>query len=235
MEQLDLLWEYQEIDLKLEQWENERKNSPIRQNLLKITNYLLEQQNALRDMETVAKEKMHAFETINKNYEEIIDQLVIAEEKVTKGEVSDLEQLKQIKKSSEETREKLQKQEADLLKLASEIDRLNRRLRDVTIKVSKGKKEYNQVKAQYDEELGKISDKLKSLREKQKGIEMKINKELLEKYRNLRINRNTAVAVVDEDKCGGCNMTLASLVVRNVRESERVVECEHCGRILYQP
>ncbi len=235
MEQLDLLWEYQGIDLELEQYENERKNSPIRQKLLKLMNYLLEQQNALQDMESVAKEKMHAFEIINKNYEEIIDHLEIAEEKVANGEVSDLEQLKQIKRSSEETREKLQKQEADLLKLVGEIDRLNRKLRDVTIKISKGKKEYSQVKAQYDGELEKISGELKKLREKKKSIETKIDKGLLEKYRNLRINRSTAVAAIDEDKCGGCNMTLASLVVRNVKDSERVVECEHCGRILYLP
>jgi len=235
MEQLELLWEYQGIDLELEQYENERKNSPIRQKLLKLKNYLLELQNALHGMETLAKEKMHAFEMINKKYEEIIDYLAIVEEKVAKGEVSDLEELKQIKKSSEETREKLQKQEADLLKLMGEIDHLNRKLRDVTIKISKGKKEYDQVKTQYDEELEKISVELKQLQEKKKSIERKIDKELLEKYKNLRINRSTAIAAIEEDKCGGCNMTLASLVVRNVRDSGRVVECEHCGRILYLP
>ena len=46
MNQLDLLWEYQQADMEAERQENTMKRSPTRQRLLKYQEYLREQKAA---------------------------------------------------------------------------------------------------------------------------------------------------------------------------------------------
>ena len=43
------------------------------------------------------------------------------------------------------------------------------------------------------------------------------------------------MALIKGDQCGGCNISLPSLVVNSVREGQKLIECENCGRILYIP
>lgn len=40
------------------------------------------------------------------------------------------------------------------------------------------------------------------------------------------------VALVNGNKCGGCNMELPAVVARRLKEQD-IVECDNCGRILY--
>jgi len=36
------------------------------------------------------------------------------------------------------------------------------------------------------------------------------------------------------DQCGGCNMSMPSVVLRAIKGGSTIVECETCGRIIIQ-
>lgn len=38
--------------------------------------------------------------------------------------------------------------------------------------------------------------------------------------------------LIDGNRCGGCNMNLPQVILRNIRMGARIVECENCGRIV---
>ena len=51
MNQLELLWDYQQTDIQAEAVAKEIKRSPARQKLVKYRDYLLEQQNTIKRIE----------------------------------------------------------------------------------------------------------------------------------------------------------------------------------------
>ena len=51
MEQYELLWKYQQVDMELDQYEKEMRGNSNRKELLKHRDFLLEQQNVLKKIE----------------------------------------------------------------------------------------------------------------------------------------------------------------------------------------
>ena len=51
MDQLHLLWEYQQADVEADRMEAAMKRSPTRQKLVKYRDYLVEQQNVMKRIE----------------------------------------------------------------------------------------------------------------------------------------------------------------------------------------
>ena len=51
MEQYELLWQYQQVDMELDQYEKEMRGNSNRKELLKHRDFLLEQQNVLKKIE----------------------------------------------------------------------------------------------------------------------------------------------------------------------------------------
>ena len=52
MEQYERLWQYQQVDMELDQYEKEMRGNSNRKELLKHRDFLLEQQNVLKKIET---------------------------------------------------------------------------------------------------------------------------------------------------------------------------------------
>ena len=51
MEQYERLWQYQQVDMELDQYEKEMRGNSNRKELLKHRDFLLEQQNVLKKIE----------------------------------------------------------------------------------------------------------------------------------------------------------------------------------------
>ena len=113
------------------------------------------------------------------------------------------------------------------------MDSLNQNLRALNTRVRKGKKEYDINKREYDlvtKEIGQEYSKIKARRD---VIEARLKSSLLKRYEAVKGNHSVVMAEIDQNRCGGCNMALASLVVQKVKDKNGVIECENCGRILY--
>ena len=57
--------------------------------------------------------------------------------------------------------------------------------------------------------------------------------ELVKRYKTIRKKHAVPLAKLEGERCGGCNMSLPTTVVRSVVSGTEIVECENCGRILY--
>lgn len=55
MEQYNLIWKYQQVDMELEQYEKEMRNNSNRKELIRYRDFLLEQQAALKKIESDAE------------------------------------------------------------------------------------------------------------------------------------------------------------------------------------
>jgi predicted nucleic acid-binding Zn-ribbon protein len=90
-----------------------------------------------------------------------------------------------------------------------------------------------QIKVEYDKEAKKNQREYLKVRAKRDKLGEKIDDSLLEKYNSLKDSHNVAIIMCEDERCGGCNMRLAALVIQRLKEKQRIIECENCGRILY--
>ena len=233
MEQLDLLWKYQELDLQIDEYEAEKKNSPLRQKLIKLLQYLKEQQKQLINLNDELEKKAQAYNKVRHEFENIKNSLKSDEEWLASDLEKDLKRLDEVEEKLMKAKEKLKQKQKELQTLIKDIESLKAQLDEVRVNINKGKKEYAEVKQKYDAEISIMEENCEKIRKQQEELERKVDKNLLNKYKSLKGSRITAIASIEQDRCGGCNMSLASLVIQRVKEHKTIVECENCGRILY--
>ncbi|MGI6189321.1 MAG: hypothetical protein GX041_05005 [Clostridiales bacterium] len=233
MGQLDILWDYQAFDMKMDEYENMRRNIPLRYRLIELKNYLIDQQEQLIKCNDEADKKSNTLNRINHEYETIANAFKTDYDIIDNSQVKTLKQLEEMHKNALELKEKLAKKEEELKNLLNDVQSLSNKLNEIRVNIIKGKKEYSEIKVKYDQEVKKIQKEYLAVKAKRDGLRGKIDDSLMEKYNNLRNSRNTAVVLLENDCCGGCNMALAALVLERLKRGDKIIECENCGRILY--
>ena len=110
------------------------------------------------------------------------------------------------------------------------------------------KKEIQENKKIYDAEKSKIEAEKKTMEDHKKEIEKEltrleaqrseftkaINKNVLNKYERILNGREgLAMAHIEGDACGGCNMNLPPQVINEAKLKKELIFCGNCSRILY--
>jgi predicted nucleic acid-binding Zn-ribbon protein len=230
---MDLLWRYQNLDILVDNCENQRKSSPLRQKLIELRNYLTDQQALLLKFEEETDKKNTVLNRINHEYESCTNEIRAEREKLDTNQVKTLKQLEQMRDEAMEIKGRMIKKSQELTKLLTEINSIEKRLDSIRTNVSKAKKEYTGVKVKYDEELESIQSEYAKAKRNRDDVGVNIDASLLTRYFKLKDGKSTAVAVIDNDRCGGCNMMLAAVVLQSIRDKDHMIECENCGRLLY--
>ncbi|HHT66305.1 MAG TPA: hypothetical protein GX017_09495 [Clostridiales bacterium] len=233
MEGLNTLWKYQELDLLMDQYILEKKNSDSRQKLVKLKNYLIKQEENLVSMDKDADRKMNLIDKMQREYTGLSDRIQAQLAKLKSEEEILPEELEVIIKEGMALNDRIRRKEEELKKLTQEMKDFQSRLANIQRKVANAKKEYVDVKKHYDVEVKKINEELGKLKEQRDKIGEGIDKALLAKYKNIKASRSPVISILMGNQCDGCFMSLASLVVQRVKDGKRIVECENCGRILF--
>jgi predicted nucleic acid-binding Zn-ribbon protein len=233
MEQLEILWKYQELDLLMDQYSLDQKNSDLRQKLLKLKNYLVKQEEYLVKLDSEAGRKNSFYNKIQHECDSISDTIKAEMERLESGEITAVSDLENMSRAGLALKDRLNKKEEELKRLLKEIEVFQKKLDDIRVKVAKAKKEYADVKKDYDEEVIKLQQERNKVKEQRDNVGGDIDKALLAKYKNIKASKSPVISLMDNNQCGGCFMSLASLVVQNVKDRKQIVECENCGRILY--
>ena len=102
----------------------------------------------------------------------------------------------------------------------------------------------NGEKAGIADELGELDDRSAELTERLESMKAdraraaeQCDKSILEKYTRIMNNkRDFAVVMVEPGgHCGGCHMKLPPQVTNDARNPTKIVGCNFCGRIVYNP
>lgn len=91
--------------------------------------------------------------------------------------------------------------------------------------------------AELDDRTKGLQERLESLKEDRKRAAALCEKPLLQKYTRIMNNkRDFAVVMVESGgHCGGCHMKLPPQVIHDARNPTKIVGCNFCGRIVYNP
>ena len=231
MDQLHLLWDYQQADMEADKMEASIKRSPTRQKLVKYRDYLLEQQNVMKRITGEVAAMADRLEALKDAVSMTENQLKSLQTKIENDPPQDSESTQQFIADVRRFQNNLTTYEQEIRRIRKDAGDRERLQHDVKVRAAKAKGEFDKLKVDYDAEYQEKSKELTALKavaaEKAKGIEQ----DLMDRYQNIKRRSVPPLAQLYGDQCGGCNMSLPSAVSRKIKAGE-LVECETCGRLL---
>lgn len=134
--------------------------------------------------------------------------------------------------------------EAEIKELEEKEIRLMEDLEQGKAIVAECEERLNTEKAGIADELAELDARATELKEQVESLKADraraaalCDKKLLQRYtRILNNKRDFAVVMVDPGgHCGGCHMKLPPQVINDARNPTKIVSCNFCGRIVYNP
>ena len=232
MQQYELLWQYQQVDMELDQYEREMRNNSNRKELLKHRDFLMEQQNVLKKIETDVEIMTDRMEALADEITRLNGSVAEAAANFEANRPQDLEEAKKQIASIQKLIATISRYEAELAKMRKDSEARDRQQREVRVRAAKARAEFDRIKVIYDEEYKAASGKLEELKAKVAKEAQGIDPALIEKYKAIKRHAAMPITRLHEDRCGGCNMQLSAADKDKVRSGLPYVECENCGRII---
>lgn len=234
MEQIEMLWEYQQADMEADAMEGDIKRSPNRLALMKNRKFLEEQQVAVKKMEEEIGEMLDRVDVIKDAINRQEEQLKALQKRLADEPPADLDQAKGFARDAQKLVDTIGDYEQEMKRIQKDASDHERTQREISIRFAKVKAAYDKQKVDYDaefkEQMKALEEKKRVAQEKAKGIDEK----LLERYRVIKQHCIPPVAKLVNGQCGGCYMSLPSVTLRNLKSGAKVIECESCGRMIIQ-
>jgi predicted nucleic acid-binding Zn-ribbon protein len=232
MDKLELLWAYQQDDMANDSMENEMKSSPARARYIKSRDYLKEQQDTVKRIDSEGVEMADRVDVVKDAVKRLEEQVTALRTSYSTAEPQNLEETRRMLQDARNAYNGISSYEMEMKKLKRDAEDRDRLRTDMRSNMKPLLAEYNELKKIYDEERKDKSERLEDCRARTAQKEQYIDPALLEKYRVIKTRCVPPVVKLMGDQCGGCNMSLPSVTLRNIRSKTVVVECETCGRMI---
>ncbi len=234
MEQIEMLWQYQQADIAADRFENKMRRSPNRIKLIKSRDFILEQQNAIKSIEQEVLSMADRVDILKEAVNRTKEQLEGMEEKFQQEAPASLEEAKLFTGDAKKLLRTISDYEQEILQIGVLAKDKDLQQKEIRVKAAKVKIEFDETKALYDAERKEQSAQLEEMRNIAKDQSKGINAPLLEKYHAIKSHVTPPMAQLLNDQCGGCNMSLPSATLRAIKIDHAIIECENCGRMLVQ-
>ncbi|MDR2426193.1 MAG: C4-type zinc ribbon domain-containing protein [Endomicrobium sp.] len=226
---LELLYELQEYDIKIENIRNAISDVP-----LQIDNKQKELEIKKREMEEKKKNYVN-LNSLRKEKEAVLD----AKEKAIGKHSLELNTIK-----SNDTYKALLLEigkakadksiiEDEILELMDKIENENKIVKDSETELREFEVKIKSEIAEIEISANKYSDEIKKIEEERERHKLKVNKNILQQYERIREGRNgQGISIIEGESCGGCGMVLRPQLINQAQKCHDLIFCDNCSRIL---
>lgn len=231
MSQLDLLWDYQTADTEADMLALSIKQSPKRQKLLKLRDYIKDQQDGLRTIQNEVLAMSDRMDALKDAVSLADDQLKQLQKRIQDEPPASSEGIAEFINEANRLTATLSDYDQEIRHVRKSAADRDRRQRDAKLRAIKSKQEFDDLRVEYDQEYKEKSELLEQLRRKAEEKKKDIEPEYLAKYAAIKQHCTPPMAKLVDGQCGGCNMSFPSSVLYKIRAGQQV-ECETCGRLI---
>ena len=231
--QLDTLWQFMQVDMEADGFENKMRQSASRQKLIKQRDFLKDQQANMKKLETELAVMQDRLEAVQDEAERLEKSLAALSEEFEKNPPQNAEDAMKQADAAQKLVDSLSRYEQELSKMRKDAEVKDRQQKEIRVRAAKTKMEFDQLKVEYDKELKADTATLQQMRERTEAEAKKVDPALLAKYRSIKQHSTPPMAKLINGQCSGCFMSLPSATLLDIRSGDRIVECDNCGRILY--
>jgi predicted nucleic acid-binding Zn-ribbon protein len=223
------LYQLQEIDLEL---------AANQQHQAQVSSQLGESQGIARvraKLET-GQQRLEELERqqhdVEWEIEDLTTKLAAVEEKLFGGRIRNPKELTNLQREADELRARRSQMEDGALEVMDQAEAATKKIADLTDELSRLEAEWNDYQRKLSAELAELKAAHDKLSDERQRLAAGIAPETIEIYEQLRLRRGTAVARVEQGTCRGCQITLPTTELQQVRGGG-LVRCGSCGRILF--
>ena len=231
--QLDTLWQFMQVDMEADGFETKMRQSSNRQKLIKARDFLKDQQANMKKLENdvaVMQDRLEAVKDEADRLEKVLGNLT---EEIAANPPANVEEANKQAESVQKLLDTLSRYEQELAKMRKDADVKDRQQKEIRVRAAKTKQEFDQLKVEYDKEFKADTVTLQKMRAHTDQEARKVDPGLLEKYKSIKQYCTPPMAKLVNGQCSGCFMSLPSATLLEIRDGKRIVECDNCGRILY--
>lgn len=226
---LQKLWELHLLDVEImgleEKYKNLDRGEDIKKKINSLSNLYNKKTEEIKKKEVSLKEleiELSSLEDRKKKNEERLYKNVTTQKEVDSLN-QEIQHILDVKSSIED---KILELMESLDQLRSEAPKIKKEIEDLEIQL---KEVENNAKVVESEISNKLHGLIAKREEKARDIESK----LLNRYESIRKSRRgRGMAKVIDGKCSDCGVELSISITEELKLQEKIVTCEHCGRIL---
>jgi len=223
------LHQLQEIDLELES--NERAQN-------QIAGQLGESKEIARVKARLAGEQQRLEELSRQQQsaEWEIDDLTVKvtanEEKLYGGTIKNPKELSNLQREVDELKDRRAQKEDGALEIMDKVELATASVATMSDKIKRLEIEWQSQQKELSAKLEQLKSVHSNLEHKRELLSAEIEPQAIEVYLELRRQKGTAVAKVEQGTCRGCQIALPTTELQQAR-SGNLVRCSSCGRILF--
>lgn len=223
--------EIQKLDRQIKMLEREVAKCPASVDFQNYKKFMAEGRIRLEQLEKQANGIIKSYNTASTKFARLQGDSAIVRKENTENisleNVSNLigEANSLVGELSEESR-----QMEELVRRAEEVVRKSQELSQ---KLTEAKMRSVSIKARIDAKQKEVAPKIAAIQKQIAELESKVkDKDLYEKYKTMKANGIFPVYVpLENDFCGGCKVELSLNFIEKLK-NQKMLTCEHCGRII---
>ena len=233
-QQLELMWAYQQEDMKADRIANEIRRSPTRQKLEKSRDFIMEQQKQYKQIEEQSAIMADREDAIHDAIARCEEQLNALAARFKANPPEDADSARAMLQEVSRLRDTIASYEQEISRIARDFNEHDKKQRSLRHEAAKAKVEFDQLKVVYEKE----SKEKKAALDAQRAVAAEkaklVAKELMDEYMTIKKHIAPPMARLIGDQCSGCNTAQPSALLRKIKSGTTLVECETCGRMIIQ-
>jgi predicted nucleic acid-binding Zn-ribbon protein len=230
-DQLRLVFELNQLDLKIHAIEESLERIPARREEIEIL--LGEKRMALED-------KSQEVGRLEKERRDKEGEIALSEARLKEfqGKLSQIKTNKEYQaalKEIAETKKGNKATEDQILEIMTKVDALKKEQQEIEESLKAATENFEREKAELDADEERLKKEILEVEEEKKTILAQIEAGVLSQYQRIKKVRREAVSFVEGGTCQGCNMHIPPQLYIEIQKSKAVHTCPSCHRILYLP
>ncbi len=233
MEQLELLWRMQDIDLDIVGLQEKIECNPLQEDV-QIAKERLSELQVVLDREKGRRAGLRKqIKSRELDLNKVIADRTELHNKLYGGEVSNVRELKLMEKRLASLKAEQEKLEEMIFKLMEEAEGGQEEFDELKIQIVRQEKEVQHEENRLQQHLAELTFQLEQLQEKRTKILPLVESKYLDLYRTqCGRYQGKGISRVIDDTCEGCRMFISSAQRGLLYNPSSTVYCENCGRLL---
>lgn len=233
MQDLNLLWEYQELEKRKKKILTDCKKNGQTELLKKL-------KEEIESIQAEGKQKAGKINSLKKMLKEIEDEIFFEKERKQKlideiyANSLPVRELEAAQLNISAIEEKIKHNEEKALSLMEAIENEEKEISALLDDLNRKKDEFRQLNSQYQEKKNETNNELEKVKLKQEELFAMIDPQIFELYQKMCGNYEDrqGIARINNGTCTGCHMSLSFELLKKAKSEQ--VKCDRCGRFLFE-
>lgn len=231
-QQLELMWQYQQEDMKADRIALDIKRSPTRQKLEKSRTFVIEQQKQYKQIEEQVAVMADRKDAIRDAIARCEEQIAAIAARFEENPPEDEEAAHAMLQEASKHRGTIASYEQEMRRMVKDSADHAQKQRSIRHEAAKVKVEFDQLKVVYDKEIKEKKTALDAQRAVAVQKAVGIDAALMDEYNTIKKHIMPPMARLVGNQCSGCNTAQPSSLLSRIKGGAEIVECETCGRMI---